>query len=117
MTRGSRLAALALAQHGVVSHSQLLELGLSASAVRNRVARHSLHRIQEEVYAVGHRSLTREARWMAAVLACGPAAVLCHHSALALHGLRPSAREKIDLPSARLTGGASRESTPIGFTC
>lgn len=42
------------------------------------------------VYAVGHRVLTPEGRWMAAVLACGPGAVLSHRSAAALWGIRPA---------------------------
>jgi very-short-patch-repair endonuclease len=36
------------------------------------------------VYAVGWPNLTRERRWMAAVLACGDGAMLSHHSAAAL---------------------------------
>ena len=36
------------------------------------------------VYAVGYRADTREARWMAAVLACGPNAALSHFDAAAL---------------------------------
>jgi len=36
------------------------------------------------VYAVGHPALTHEGRWMAAVLACGPGAVLSHRDAAAL---------------------------------
>jgi very-short-patch-repair endonuclease len=34
---------------------------------------------------------------MAAVLACGPGAVLSHRDAAALHGLRPTARTKLDV--------------------
>jgi hypothetical protein len=52
--------------------------------VDREVAARRLHVIQRGVYAVGHRALTREGRWMAAVLACGPRAVLSHHSAAAL---------------------------------
>lgn len=39
------------------------------------------------VYAVGHRRLTREGRWLAAVLAAGPGAVLSHRDAGTLHGI------------------------------
>ena len=41
----------------------------------------SLHR---GVYAFGHVTLTAEGRWLAAVLAAGPSAVLSHRSAGAL---------------------------------
>jgi very-short-patch-repair endonuclease len=39
------------------------------------------------VYAVGHVSPAPEARWAAALLACGEGAALSHRTALALHGL------------------------------
>ena len=48
-----------------------------------------LHRIHRGVYAVGHRGLGEKGRWMAAVLACGPDAVLSHTSAAALWRLLP----------------------------
>jgi hypothetical protein len=37
--------------------------------------------LYQGVYALGHQRLTREGRWMAAVLACGPGAVLSHFNA------------------------------------
>jgi very-short-patch-repair endonuclease len=46
---------------------------------------------------VGHRVLTREGRWMAAVLATGPQAVLSHWSAAALWMIRPNSRSAIDV--------------------
>jgi predicted transcriptional regulator of viral defense system len=69
-----RLAALARRQHGVVGLAQLAQLGLRRSAVAARVKRGRLHRVHRGVYAVGHMSLTRNARFMAAVLACGDGA-------------------------------------------
>jgi very-short-patch-repair endonuclease len=41
------------------------------------------------VYAVGHRALTVEGRWMGAVLACGPGVVLSHRTAGQLWGIVP----------------------------
>ena len=84
----SRLGKLADRQHGVVARSQLLELGFSAQAIRTLVARGRLHRRSPGVYAVGHTRLTAKGRWMAAVLGCGPGAVLSHLEAAALHDLR-----------------------------
>ncbi len=46
-----------------------------------------LIRLHRGVYAVGHDRLTVRGRWMAAVLACGPDAVLSHRAALALWDL------------------------------
>jgi very-short-patch-repair endonuclease len=48
------------------------------------VDRARLHLVHRGVYAVGHPGLTRKGRWMAAVLAAGPGAVLSHRSAGAL---------------------------------
>ena len=40
------------------------------------------------MYAVGHLGLGQEARWLAAVLACGDGAVLSHRSAATFWGIR-----------------------------
>jgi hypothetical protein len=99
------IGRLAERQHGVVGLRQLREIGLSPSGVRSRVARGRFHRIHRGVYAVGYPKLTAHGHWMAAVLACGPRAVLSHRSAAGLWGLRPDNRPKSDVslpgPSAR----------------
>jgi very-short-patch-repair endonuclease len=59
------------------------------------------------VYAVGHAALRREGRWLAAVLACGPRAVLSHVSAAAHWGLLQSDATLIDA-----TAPASRRGAP-----
>jgi predicted transcriptional regulator of viral defense system len=85
------LAAIASRQNGVFSLAQLEDLGLSASAVRKRAATGRLHRVHRGVYTLTPAELpTRDGRFMAAVLACGPGAVLSRRSAAALHGLRAS---------------------------
>jgi very-short-patch-repair endonuclease len=72
---------------------QLRAAGIDSSAIKRRVAAGRLHRVHRGVYAVGHRRLSNEGRWMAAVLACGEGAVLSHRSAGRLWGiLRPRAR-------------------------
>jgi hypothetical protein len=92
------LAALAADQHGVFALFQLTALGLSASAVRSRVATGRLYRVYPGVYALTPPSLlTIEGRYMAAVLACGPGAALSHRSAAALRGLRRTERSGIDV--------------------
>jgi very-short-patch-repair endonuclease len=47
------------------------------------------------VYAVGRSELTSQGRWMAAVLSCGPAAVLSHDSAAALWMIRQPSSDPI----------------------
>jgi hypothetical protein len=79
--------ALASAQHGVVTRAQLLELGFSPAAIQHRIDRGRLFPIFRGVYAVGWPYLEPRGCWMAAVLSCGPAAVLSHVSAAALWGI------------------------------
>jgi very-short-patch-repair endonuclease len=79
-----RLARLAGRQHGVVTHRQLVAVGIRGSAIARRVAQGRLQRIYKGVFAVGHMQRTREARWIAAVMACGIGAVLSHLDAAAL---------------------------------
>jgi predicted transcriptional regulator of viral defense system len=98
----ARIARLAERQHGVVSLAQLQFAGLTASAVRNRVAAGRLTRIHRAVYAVGHARLTGHGRSMAAVLAYGPGALASYRTAGGLHGVRQDNRARIDVtvPSA-----------------
>jgi Transcriptional regulator, AbiEi antitoxin len=94
----TQLAELAARQHGVFGLSQLRQLGMTDDGVRKRVLRGRLHRLHRGVYALTPQSLvSREGRWMAAVLACGPWAALSHRSAAHLFGLRPTTRAGIDV--------------------
>jgi very-short-patch-repair endonuclease len=61
--------------------------GIDNDGARARVRTGRLHRIHQGVYAVGHDGLTLDGRFMAAVLAGGPRAVLSHWAANALAGL------------------------------
>lgn len=81
------IAEFAAAQHGVIAAEQLREAGLTSAAISKRVKVGRLHRMHRGVYSVGYPATGREARWMGAVLACGPDAVLSHNSAAALWGL------------------------------
>ena len=76
-------------QRGVLSLDELFACGLSRGAVSDRVLNGRLHPVHRGVYAVGHAKLPLEGRFLAAVKACGPAAVLSHHSAAALWGFMP----------------------------
>jgi predicted transcriptional regulator of viral defense system len=78
------LARLAANQHGVVSLDQLRSIGIGPEAISRRVRAGRLHRVHRAVYAVGHHRLSPEGKWKAAVLACGPGAVLSHRPAAAL---------------------------------
>jgi hypothetical protein len=92
------VAALAAAQQGVLELGQLVDLGITVSGIRKRAAACRLHRVHDGVCSlVPPALLTREGRYMAAVLACGPGAVLSHRSAAALHELRATDRTRIEV--------------------
>lgn len=76
---------------------QLLTLGMSEEAIEVRIRAGRLHPLHAGVYAVGHSAISRQGRWLAAVLASGPVAVLSHLSAAALWGIRPNSRNRIDV--------------------
>jgi hypothetical protein len=86
MTVDQAIAALAAKQRGHVTRGQLLDLGLKPRAIDYRVKVGRLHRVHLGVYAVGHRRPHPMDRAAAAVLACGPMAVLSHGSAASLWG-------------------------------
>jgi very-short-patch-repair endonuclease/predicted transcriptional regulator of viral defense system len=102
------LWALARRQHGVVTRQQLLAQGHSKKWIEHRVARGRLHRIYDGVFAVGRPALTQHGRWMAAVLSCGPQAVLSHESAAALWSIRRSRSSRIDVSLPSDTGRRAR---------
>jgi very-short-patch-repair endonuclease len=100
----------------VVSRSQLIKLGLEEGAIARRLAAGRLHEVQRGVYAPGRSALTREGRWMAAVLGSGPEAVLSHWSAAALWVIRPNSRTIIDVTSPRKSrswAGVRRHHSPL----
>ncbi len=101
------IAALAGRQHGVVSRGQLLEGGIGTGAIEGRLMRGQLHRVHRAVYAVGHRLLSTEGRWMAAVLAGGRGTVLSHRSAAAAWQLLPRSTAIVDVTRPR--GWRTRE--------
>jgi hypothetical protein len=71
----------------VVTYGQLRGLRFSKGAISRSKEAGRLLRIHRGVYAVGHGHLSRRARCLAAVLACGRNAVLSHESAGWLWGV------------------------------
>jgi very-short-patch-repair endonuclease/predicted transcriptional regulator of viral defense system len=102
------IAALATRQHGVVSREQLRRIGLSEDEIDRRIRAGRLHPIHRGVYAVGHRRLSREGRYLAAVLASGEGAVLSHRSAADLWELRASTEDRIEVTVPAHRRGDSR---------
>lgn len=89
---------MAKRQHGVVSIRQLLgPLGYSRSAITRAAAAGRLHRLYRGVYAVGHTRISTHGECLAAVLACGPGALLSHASAAWLWGISPQSPKPFEV--------------------
>jgi very-short-patch-repair endonuclease/predicted transcriptional regulator of viral defense system len=78
----AEIRLFAQSRHGIVTASELRDLGLGERASQHRAASGRLHRLHRGVYSVDPPS--QKGRWLAAVLACGDGAVLSHASAAAL---------------------------------
>jgi Transcriptional regulator, AbiEi antitoxin/Protein of unknown function (DUF559) len=83
------IAAIAAKQNGNITTEQLFDLGLNKQAIAYRVRIGRLLRVFRGVYSVGRRPVTPQEWASAAVLACGPRAVLSHSSAMSLWGFWP----------------------------
>jgi hypothetical protein len=74
------ITGIASGQHGVITRTQLLNLGLSSDAIERRLRAKRLRPLQRGVYVAGPL-IPSHAHDMAAVLSCGDHAVLSHGSA------------------------------------
>ena len=95
------LARLASAQHGVVTRTQLLNAGVTTDEVRRRVRSGALLRVHRGVYRVGHSAPSLEARYLAAVLACGDDARLSGRAAAHLFGLVKARAPRAEVTAPR----------------
>jgi hypothetical protein len=66
-------------------------------SIQHRLASGRLHPLMRGVYAVGRPQVGRRGRWMAAVLASGPRALLSHRSAAALWGIRRERKFEVEV--------------------
>lgn len=101
--RDGEIALICHRQHGLITLAQLEANGLTPQTIHERVSAGRLHRIHQRVYSLTPGVMTERAKFMAAVLACGPDAVLSHRSAAYLWGLIDEFTEPIDVtaPSRR----------------
>ena len=104
-------------QHGVVSRGQLRRLGASEEAIEQGVAAGRLFRLFRSVYSLGRADVEREGRLLAAVLACGPGAVVSHGTAAALLGLWDYEPPELDviapIEAGRKLPGIRRRFVPL----
>jgi very-short-patch-repair endonuclease len=84
------VAELAARQHGVLALRQLRELGLTDGTIDGWLRAGRLHGLHRGVYALGHTRVSARGHELAAVLACGPGALLSHRSAAVLWAIRRS---------------------------
>ena len=97
MQPGRRVAKLAERQGGAIADWQLLRLGVGRGAIKHWLRTGRLHRIHRGVYALGHPVLGEKGHLWAALLACGPGAVISHRSAAKLWAVRPNNRKPVDV--------------------
>jgi hypothetical protein len=81
------IARIAAGQHGVVTRAELLAAGVTKRQIEKRLASGALLPEYRGVYRVGHRAPSIEARYMAAVKAAGPGALLAGRAAAHLLGI------------------------------
>lgn len=106
------MLAVADRRHDLVTRERLLAAGLTADAITHLLRTGRLHRVWPGVYAVGRPALTREGRWLAAVLACGPGAalgLLCAGALWDVWERAVPARPQVCVP----TGGGRRGASGI----
>jgi Transcriptional regulator, AbiEi antitoxin len=97
--RHSCVAGWAAKQWGNVTTEQLHRCGVSPRTIRRWVEDGRLHPRHRGVYALGHRNPAPEARWSAALLACGDGSVLSRYVSIALHGVgRPPTTVTVAVP-------------------
>ncbi len=92
---------MAAAVHGVIEGKSLRAVGLTKSDIAYRVRTGRVYRRYPDVFAVGRPDLPLFGEFLAAVLACGPRAVLSHRSAARLWGIGNGGTYRIDVTAPR----------------
>jgi len=100
---------MAGAAHGVVTREQLLRAGVTSKEIERRLRIGGLLPEHRGVYRVGHRAPSAEARYMAAVRACGDGAVVSGRAAGWLLGILegPPPPPEVTAPTERRVEGVT----------
>lgn len=99
-----RIGQIAGRQQRLITHRQLVEVGLTPRMIGRRSDGGRLHRLQNGVYAIHSPPHPIRQRWMAAALACGSGARLCGSSAGALQEIAEVPAATIHVCSPTRTG-------------
>src|SRR5512132_512105 len=104
------MARIAAATHGVVTRAQLKREGVTTAEMKHRLRTGALIRQHRGVYRVGHAAPSLEARYLAAVWACGPGALLSGRAAGHLLGVLkgPAPPPEVTAPGQRKPTGVIR---------
>jgi hypothetical protein len=100
--------ALLVEQHGAFARNQAVEFGITDSVIRAQVAANRWQRVHPRTYVAHNGELEFLTRVWAAVLFCGPPALVSHRTAAYLAGLLETTPTKIDVsvPMNRRPRGA-----------
>ncbi|MDQ4048496.1 MAG: type IV toxin-antitoxin system AbiEi family antitoxin domain-containing protein, partial [Actinomycetota bacterium] len=103
------LARIAGDAHGVVTRVDLLRAGVTPGEIKQRLRTGALLREHPGVYRVGHRAPSLEARYLAAVRACGDGALLSGRAAAHLLGVLGGAAPgpEVTAPTERRVEGVT----------
>lgn len=104
MTASNRdvaLARLAATQQGVLSRTQIRQLGGTPNFVDRRVQNGIYVHVADGVVAIAGSPPTWRRSVMASVLSCGPGAAASHFTAAHLHGLVSRRPDRIDVTTHR----------------
>jgi predicted transcriptional regulator of viral defense system len=115
-TLDQKTATIASRQHGNITRDQLLEAGMSSSAIGRRVDKGQLIPQHPGVYRVGHAAPSTEATYMAAVLAAGEGALLTGRAAAHLMRLlkgAPPPPEVTATTKRRIKGVTVRQTSNV----
>lgn len=110
------LGELVRKSHGVVTRQEALGVGVSKAELLRRVTIGALIPIHRGVFRVGHRAPSLEARYTAAVKACGDRSLLAGRAAAYLFGLlkgSPSSPEVLTPTERRIKGVITHRSRGI----
>jgi very-short-patch-repair endonuclease len=99
----------------VIARRQLRDAGISRDAIHHRLGEGRLQPLHRGVYAVGHRRLSEEGRWMAAVLAAGPGAVLSHRAAATLWAIALFTALEVTVSAYRRRPGIRIHTSPLAL--
>jgi very-short-patch-repair endonuclease len=121
----------AAGQYGLISRSQLTDLGVSRRGLDTLLSRGFLHRLAPRVYGIAGAPTSIERRLMTGLLSLGPSAVVSHEAAARLHGFDrclpdaveftvPRSRRNADIPFVVHSTGVPPpidRVTVAGFPC